>query len=208
MLDEEIFNMMRNTILLFKHEVAKNKKLANFVETLENATIEEIEAAKFPKWIRKELVLRKRLMNSTFRGSNSGAPVDVPEWCEALRGQRVIDGFLPPVEGEIRRWMGGDVFIHVDRGNLLELKADRLIFFPTTGGVWLDTAFSSLVDPRLYTATVVKKNTNRTVYSEMHKEELLRLYSNAPTMMTIEAPNNPSLSPTRLDLAKKGVTIF
>ena len=59
----------------------------------------------------------------------------------------------------MRRFDGDTQFVKVSRGSMLEVKTGNLIWFPLTGGVWIDTVFSEVIDPVLAQSTFIKEVT-------------------------------------------------
>lgn len=80
-------------------------------------------------------------------------------------------GVVNDIEGEIHEWRQGTEFVDVGRGGGLEITPGKLVFFPTTGGVWIDTLFCEKIDPKLVLSYRIGHGT-RTDYMVMCKKRI------------------------------------
>ena len=66
---------------------------------------------------------------------------------------------MSEVFGEMRRYLGGEDFVTVEgvtmSHNQIMVRNGALIWFPSTGGVLIDTVISGFVDPMLRTSAAV-----------------------------------------------------
>jgi len=138
------------------YEANRRPKLAAMLQSILNHSPEDIENSGFPKWIRQALLGKI--------GQAAQAVVDVKNY------DNIVDGVMPDPLGELRRWMGGDTFIRIDRGQSLQINSGALVWLPYTGGVWIETVFSRLIDPRLTTAQpagLINKSGYTTAYKAL-----------------------------------------
>jgi hypothetical protein len=182
--------MYRDTKSLLESEKKKKPEIAALFE--QDLSLEDIEALKIPKWIRQALVKEKKQKMRE---------------ADIMARMKIVDSVNPEIYGEIRRWGCCDTFIRVDRGGAIEVKADKLIFLPTTGGVWVETAFSAFVDPIVYRTQIITTNSSRTDYTMKYKQELAARFPDAPLLF--EPPVTGSAGrQTMGKLAAHGVRFF
>lgn len=193
--------MARDIKSLLEYEIRKKPAVAAAAERLDSMSKEDIDALKLPKWIKQALWDRKQEKKIATIAEDMNGKV--------IKNLIITEGFSPEIYGEIRRWVGNDAFIKVERGCSMELRCNKLVFFPTTGGVWLETVFSHIIDPRLYSSTVpVEANSTRSEYIRRGKAELARTHPNAPTLFNPESDNGARPGSALAGLAAFGVRAF
>lgn len=140
----------RDIVALLRSEAKRKPAIAELMERAADMTDAEIDVLKVPfPWYRKAL---KAVRSNQI---NAASMVRVKE----LVDQFTVDSRAPDPTGSMRRYTGDTQFITVSRGNMLEIKTGNLIWFPMSGGVWIDTVFSNVVDPVLAQSTYVKEVT-------------------------------------------------
>jgi hypothetical protein len=167
--------MARDVESLLEYEIRKKPAVAAIAQRLDDMSKEDIDALKLPKWIKQAFWNRKLEQQISIQAEELSG--------RAIKNMIIKDSFSPEIYGEIRRWVGNDVFIKVDRGCSIELRCNKIVFFPTSGGVWLETVFSSHIDPRLYSTIPVEMGTTRSEYIIKGKAELAKLHPNAPVLL-------------------------
>jgi hypothetical protein len=135
---------------MLDYEAKRRPALAALVDRIDLLDEATIRAAPVMPWMRQALALLKQ----EHRRDSLEASMD--QW--ATHGQN------PDPIGEMRRWEGMDTFVKVGRTQL-EICAGHLIWI-AQNGVWIDTIFSSLIDPLLFSNTCSCGEVRRSEYME------------------------------------------
>lgn len=139
----------RDPVALLRYEATRRPEIAALLARVHELTEEEIDNAQVPlPWYRQAL--------KSLQKNNRVA---------ALIDQHVVNGFSADPEGEIVTYTGDEIWVTV-RSTQLLLKSDTLLFFPTKGGVWIETLFIPTIDQRLLNGRGHGKGT-RQKYREM-----------------------------------------
>ncbi len=173
--------MARDQYSLLMYEAKRRPAIKALIDNLANLTVEEIKAAKVPlKWYTQALLdLKGNIVADQIYATTAAI-----EAC-------IVDDFASDPGGNIMRWNDGTVFVILDRNQQIEIKAGALVWFPNSGGLWLDTIFSKYIEPRFYNCTLVQKGSKRE-YIQMLRNERMRGVSEMP------ADSPPSSSPNAI----------
>lgn len=182
--------MTRDPQSLLAQEAKKRPVLADAIDRLDSLSPEDIMALPLIKWMRQALLSRQRL-------SSRQAVWNDTEM--ALEGH-VVHGVNPDPLGEMRRWIGPDTFLRMDRGET-EIRTGWLVWLPQTGGLLFQTMFSCRVDPRIAMQSVPAGTTTRSGYTLAYKAEVA---ARAPA----DAPVIFSNAGSGSTLSQYGVRIF
>jgi hypothetical protein len=115
---------------------------------------------------------------------------------EAAMVGHVVAGVVADPPGSIREWCSGSVFIEIEKGQL-EVRDGTLAWFPNTGGVWIDTLFSSKIDPRFASSRFVRHST-KSEYSAELRAKRNQSHANVPSTVDGEPQQNPLFRIQRL----------
>lgn len=156
---------MRTLINLLQYEATRKPKVADLVARAADLTDEEIATADVPlPWFRKALVeLRQKMKDEAFFASISFADIE----------PYVTDGYVEDGLGDIRRWQGGDQWVNLPRDNQLLVKEGMLMWFPVSGGVWIDSVFVANPAGFLVTNSIFVARCGKTQYAHARQEQLL-----------------------------------
>ena len=154
----------RDIVSLILSEAKRRPAIAELVARAHEMTDDEIATVKVPlPWYRKALKkLRDQKENAEF---------------ELYVLENSTEIITPDGGGAIYRYTGMTDFIAVDRDGQIEVKTGMLIWFPKSGGVWIDTLFSETIDPKLGQSIHVS-NSTKTEYTHARYEHRQQ---NAPT---------------------------
>ena len=161
--------MIRDTNVILKYEAKRNPTLKTMLDYISDYSISEIEKAPFVKNIRLAMLRMKQQAGETEK--------------IAYYSKFIVDGNMPDPIGEIRRWTGFDTFVQVDRGSSIQVSENGLIWFPATGGVWLQNLYSKTIDPRLITQTQSIGTASKSKYMEIYKQEWSKLIPTSDPIM-------------------------
>ena len=140
----------RDVTALLKSEAKRRPEIQAMIDNIGQMSYSDIDRAKVPmKWYREALRKLKRAEDGR---------IALQHTLKAM-ANNVVDSSVADIEGTIRRWEGGAEFITVDRNGGLEVRTGALLFFPKEGGVWIDTAFSQHIDPKLMNTSFVAAGT-------------------------------------------------
>ncbi len=158
--------MFRDTSVLLNYEARKKPHIAAMMAQLPSMTAADIDALKVPKWIRE-----------AFRAIKRAAPLSLKY--EEI-SSRVTESFTPDPKGMIRRWRGTEMFIALDKGELL-IREGQLVWFPDTGGMWIESIFVKRIDPKVDANTVPVGVASKSEYIRRYKERLAGLDAPSPS---------------------------
>lgn len=141
----------RDIIGLLKSEAKRRPEIAALIEKVHGMTDAEIKALKVPlPWYRHAL---KLVRDMNIQIEETGRLTDL-----IVKRTHIV--YLNDVGfGSMRQWAGPDTFITVSKsGTSIELRTGQYVWFPESGGVWLDTVFSQQIDPQLANSTFIERN--------------------------------------------------
>jgi hypothetical protein len=140
----------RDMVALLRAEARKKPATAALMDAAQTMTDAEIDALKVPlPWYRKAL---KKVRDMRISSETTARMSEII--AASVQDKMLNDvGF-----GSMRQWNGDQTFVTVDRGGGIEIKYGQMVWFPESGGVWIDTAFSNHVDPNFANTTFVERN--------------------------------------------------
>lgn len=139
---------------LIRYEGRKRPEIGAMLARAADLSDEEIAAAKVPlPWFRNGLKEARRI------GQQDRLRASVTEWAEF--------GVSPEQTGLLAYWNGADCEVRTDRDVVITVTTGEPLFFPTAGGVWIDTLYSKTIDPRLTPGGV---SCSRNHYREVHRD--------------------------------------
>lgn len=158
----------RDIVALLRAEAKRKPAIAQLMNDVVDMTDEQIAALKVPlPWYRVAL---KKCRDLKINAQTT-------ERVSAIIANSVVEVFINDTDGSMRQFTGDTQFIKVARGGDVEIKCGTLIWFPLSGGVWIDTLFSSTIDPALGQSTFVGE-INKQGYITARAEQRSK---NAPT---------------------------
>jgi len=173
--------MIRDTKTLLAYEAKKRPNLQSLINRLPNVTDEEIEKSGLIKWIRQALYKIKK--DNQEKIKNQKISNDIEKF--------IVDGHIPDPLGNMYRWTGPDMFIQIERGNMLEVRNNSLIWLPIKGGIWIENLFCRFIDPKVLINSKLIKLISKSEYTNFYKSEQLSLMSlDATVIMTSKDANN------------------
>jgi hypothetical protein len=182
--------MRGNIIDLLLAEAKRKPAIKALVDKIHELTDEDIANAQVPlPWYRQALKGLKQ------QSSLKDFARDVDK--------HIIHGSVPNPDGEVFQWIGGEDFLPSGPfGSLLQITHGKLLWLPTSGGVWFETSFSPSVHPSIRMNSRKVCDANKTEYMEMYKRVTSR--NAPPDTPVIEISRSTPQSP----LAALGVRIY
>jgi hypothetical protein len=117
--------MTRNIDSMLDYEASKNPELALIIEGITEMSNKDIDALTLPlPWFKTAL---KRRRASVLAGS--------------FADNMASYGFSEDFTGEVREWVSDTAYTKVGTTDL-QVTTGSLLFFPDSGGVWIDLIFS------------------------------------------------------------------
>jgi len=136
--------MSRSLDELLLFEAKRKPQIAELIEKIRDLTEEDIDNAKVPlPWYKKAL---KEYKKSTIK--NDEYNLNFAKIYDYVM-EHTKDSFVPDNLGYLKEWQGENFYLLLDRNGNLEIKNGTAFWFPDTGGVWIDTAFSKYIDPKI-----------------------------------------------------------
>lgn len=173
---------------LLRYEATRKPAIAALVERVQTMTDAEIDATPVPlPWFRQAL---KALRDQQ-------AEQGLFDRVRALIEAHIVEGTVPDPMGEMRRWQGGSTFLALNRGGGIGVDDGCLLWLPDDGGVWIDTIFARVPDPRVAALSQPLGRTTKLGYTQACRARLARL-------CPVDAPVIGALPDT---LARYGVRI-
>lgn len=187
----------RDTASLLAYEAKRRPHLAALVERAHLLTDAEIDAADLPlAWMRKAL---RKLRDDAAKAAAYHQTATMMDL-----GGFIREGFSEDPTGEIRHYLGETVWVR-SGASQIEVPYDKLLFFPHTGKIWVDTALCEN-DARLYHGSKLVEVATKTRYRQAIQEKLLRYHSDAPIIFSETAqPSAPGAGGPPPHLAALGV---
>lgn len=168
--------MRGNLADLLSYEAGRRPALHALMQRAADLSDGEIDDAKLPlPWMRKAL---RQARDQAARCRHLVAT-------ESDLDGHFIDIANPDPLGDIRRWTAPDRFVTVDRGNLILIPHNRLIWLADDDGWWFETLFSRHRDDGLLLASsqFVRRD-RRSVYATEYRAEINKT--------TVYLPVNPA----------------
>ena len=85
--------------------------------------------------------------------------------------ENIIWGTVPDPIGWMALYDGDQQYFKITNQFSLEVKYDTLVWFPDTGGVWIETTFCKEIDIRMANLPPVERVT-KTQYSEIYRAKI------------------------------------
>jgi hypothetical protein len=172
------------------YEIKRRPALAAMVEAIDTTTRFQIEASGFPKWIRQALIQMQEQKKKDIESA----------YLLAKNSELIVDGYRPDPEGQMNQWTGPDAYVRLDRGSSLQVCYGQYLWFPKTGGVWIETIFSKMIDPRVFKDTRIIGMVLKSEYIRTYKEFTAKINPGEHPVIMAQGGN---ISP----LARYGVRI-
>lgn len=150
-------NPMRTLETMLLYEAKQKPQIQALVERVYQLTDQEINDAEVPlPWFRTALrqMRDRRLLEDALNTHT--------------RHDRV-----PDPEGNMKEWIGGEAWLDIGRGNQLLIRDGMLVWFPHTGGVWIESIFIARFDPRLVYQTRPAGRKTKSEYALARRAALL-----------------------------------
>lgn len=159
---------------MLSYEAKRRPILAGLIDNIGTISIQDIEAAGLPmKWMREAvLALKDRHDKAARLGMLSSANSDF-----------IQDGRMPDPMGEMRQWIAGTTYVKLHRGSSIEVKTGDLVWLPIRGGIWIETIYSTMIDPVVMPRTQSKGIVHKSAYMVAYKSKLAHMTIDAPMLM-------------------------
>lgn len=155
--------MSRDIVALLRYEAQRKPDIAALLERAATLTDEEIDAAKVPlPWYRQAL-----------RKVRDHERLNSPLTWEQI-APFVHYGIVPDAEGDAFRFEGDIAFVTTDGGGQLQVLTGHLVWFPKTGGVWIEEVFASKIDSRLMTQVSPLGPMTRNQFKDACRQRIMR----------------------------------
>lgn len=175
--------MLRDPKALLAYEARRTPALQAALDRADALTDAEIDRLPGLPWIKAAVRHARREQQALHHTEVTSAALE----------DHVRFGVTPDPSGVMRRWCGPATFLTVDRGGGLEVMPKALLWLPREGGLWLDTAFSRHIDPRVFNDTIPVGHATLSAYRRLCTAERQARH---PGLSTIEAPTlGGALSP-------------
>lgn len=183
---------------MLAYEASRKPVVAALVERAMEVTDEELAQAPVLPWIRKavkELGAEQRRQRVVAQTSESMTPF--------IRYGEVGD---PP--GVIYVWNGDHEWITTNnRGSAIQIKYGDWVWYPDTGGVWIDTVFVPNPQASFHQRVNVLRPATKLDYINSRKEHILKYNGDAPVIdLTGGGGSTPGTGGPPAHLAALGVT--
>ena len=83
----------------------------------------------------------------------------------------VVDSVTPDPLGWMAEWNGPDTYMQVTGAMSIEIRTGTLVWFPESGGVWIETTFCQRIDPRMAGLPPMQL-VAKTRYSEIYRARI------------------------------------
>ena len=152
--------MTRSLKELLLFEASRKPKIAELVSNIRELSEEDIDNIKVPlPWYKKALIEYKKSLLKI--DEDSVVRTRALEYISKY----VVDGVVPDGLGQLKEWRGESIYLVLDRNGNLEIKTGTALWFPDSGGVWIDTVYSKFIDPRICTLNTISRMT-KTEYTD------------------------------------------
>lgn len=155
--------MRGDIVKLLLSEARRRPDIAALCDRAAALTDEEIATVIVPlPWFRQAL---RKLRDRKALEEAQRVIMDHPE--------AIVHGQVPDPWGDMRRWSAPSRFLQVERGNAIEIVPGRLLWVPDTGGVWIGTVFSRIVDPAIEYGSFSIGRVTKSNFSRADQERIL-----------------------------------
>ena len=152
--------MTRSLKELLLFEASRKPKIAELISNIRELSEDDIDNIKVPlPWYKKAL---KEYKTSLVKRDEDAL---INEKALEYISKYVVDGVVPDGLGHLKEWRGENIYLSLDRNGNLEIKTGTALWFPDTGGVWIDTVFSKFIDPRIFNLPTISR-ISKTEYSD------------------------------------------
>jgi len=152
--------MARTLSELLLFEATRKPKIAELISNIRDLSEEDIDNIKVPlPWYKKALKEYKKSLGK--RDEDALVNARALEYISKY----VVDGVVPDGLGHLKEWRGENIYLVLDRNGNLEIKTGTALWFPDTGGVWIETVYSKFIDPRIFGLPTISRMT-KTEYTE------------------------------------------
>lgn len=180
----------RSPIDLLIYEAGRRPEVKMLMDRVMVLTDAEIDMARVPlPWYRKALRQYRDMQLKT-----RNHMVSVGNTMEAMK-PFIRDGYVKDVTGQVYTYHGDTKFIDFGK-SAIQMNPGQRVFFPDTGGVWLDSVFSQAIDPNLGRNVSHPAKTTRMGYLEYQSNRRAGLASSATEAINVDA--NDSRVPSAL----------
>ena len=155
--------MKRDIETMLDYEAKRRPQVADLLSNVNRMSDEDINNAPVLKWIKQAILSRK----------NKAIQADAH--ARLMATLEIVEGFTPDPTGEIRRWISENAYISLDRG-AIEVRTNRLIWLPKTGGIWIATVFAKVIDRLVFSQSVPVRIASKSEYSRQCQDELNATY--------------------------------
>jgi len=145
--------MFRDPLTMLNYEAKRRPEIAQLVAQVDCLSEDDIQRApvKLP-WVRQALLALKHQHATAIREAEIDRVLETASVCSQL----------PDPVGAMHRWQGPPCFIKIGRTQL-EVQDGQLVWFDGNG-VWLDTIYTTVIDPVLHQYTVLCGQVTRSAY--------------------------------------------
>jgi hypothetical protein len=168
--------MRGDIIKLLHYEATVKPDVKQLLDRVDSMTDDDINNAVVPlPWYRD--ALRK------IKAQNAYATM------QALVNAHAIDGQTNDPMGWMAKWDADETTMAVDKGGV-DVKFNTAVWFPDTGGVWIETLFSNFIDPKL-NALRKTQHIKRSEYLVEYRKRLQALSPTSTINLTGGAADKP-----------------
>lgn len=145
---------------LLAYEAKRRPEIQALVDNIMNLSDDQIDAAVVPLLWYKQALKQLRAQ---------GGERSVDEYVNA----HTVTGSVADIQGFTAIWEGEQQMMQTGPLAWVEVKHGFPVFFPTTGGVWIDTLFAAQIPVQLHGLT--GQPMTRTAYMEVLRDRRNRL---------------------------------
>ena len=153
--------MFRDPLKMLHYEAKRRPEIAKLVADTVQQSEDDIHTMplKLP-WMRQALLMLKRQQQASV--------------LEAEVDRCVVRGETPDPIGRMYRWLGPTCFIKIGRTQL-EISDGDLLWLDNKG-VWIDTIYTTVIDPLVEQHTVACRHVTWSGYRQAVRERVNRLH--------------------------------
>jgi hypothetical protein len=169
--------MRGDIVAMLLYEAKQKPNIQYLVDNILSLSTNDIQNASTPlPWYKQALLIMKNrlTLESTTSYSNNSDPI-----------------------GSTALWTYDNTFLKIDRGGEIEIKTNTPIWFQLNSpGVWIESLFSSTIDPILLTLPQ-SHNILKSQYLELYKQRINNLIHSSTIDMTQGISSKPPFTITR-----------